>query len=243
MYSLNRLAAACGVALTLAVAPTAFAQPPQAASGVAAATPAPELALQASASTVVPQDLVRITLAAELDAESQAKAASALSAILDEVVKRTDGATGVQVYSGSYHVWPSTDDKGKIQSWRARGEVSLESKDFAAASALASKLSDKVAISQIAFSLSPQAREAAEEKLLKQAADAFATRAQAAAKAFGYQGYHLLQLELGGGGVGMPGPRPMQAMAKASFDSAPDAPLQAEDVTVSLSVNGKVSLR
>ncbi|MVW79148.1 DUF541 domain-containing protein [Bordetella sp. 02P26C-1] len=243
--SLNRAAAMCCLVLSMAVAPSAFAQSPQASSVAQSAgtTAAPELSLQASASMEVSQDVVRITLAAEFDAESQAQATSALSTVLDEAVKRTDGANGVQVHTGGYNVWPYTDDKGKIQNWRARGEITLESQDFAAASALASKLSDKVAISQIAFTLSRQAREAAEEKLLKQAADAFRARAEAAAQAFGYQSYQLQQLELSGGGVSMPGPRPMQAMAKASLDSAPDVPLQADDVTVSLSVSGKVSLR
>src|SRR5690606_37392081 len=139
-------------------------------------------------------------------------------------------------------VWPDTDDKGKIQNWRARGEIVLESKDFAAASALASKLADKVAISQISFSLSREAREAAEKKLLSQAADAFLARAQAAAQAFGYSSYRVQQLELSGGGSAAPVPRPMAAMAKSSLASGSagytDAPLQAGQVTVTLAVSG-----
>src|SRR3546814_18486745 len=56
--------------------------------------------------------------------------------------------------------------------WRGRGEITLESKDFAAASALASKLADKTAIAQISFLLSREAREAEERKMLSQAAQA-----------------------------------------------------------------------
>nr|WP_094819882.1 SIMPL domain-containing protein [Bordetella genomosp. 4] len=249
--SLNRLAAACCAAFALTVAPFAHAQQPPApprapAPAVHPDERVPELTLQASASADVQQDTVRITLAAEFDADSQTKATTQLSTVLDEAVKRTEGAKGIQVHTSGYNVWPNTDEKGKIQNWRARGEIVLESKDFAAASALASKLSDKVAISQISFSLSREAREAAEKKLLGQAADAFLARAQAAAQAFGYSSYRVQQLELSGGGSPVPVPRPMGAMAKSSLSSAAgyaDAPLEAGQVTVTLSVNGTVALQ
>lgn len=252
--SLNRIAAACCAVFALAAVPLAYAQPPAppqlpATGTVDAVHPdarMPELSLQASASSVVEQDTVRITLAAEFEAESQTQATTQLSAVLDETVKRTEGAKGIQVQTSGYNVWPNTNDKGKIQNWRARGEIILESKDFAAASALASKLSDKVAISQISFSLSREARDAAEQKLLGQAADAFLARAKAAAQAFGYSSYRVQHLELSGGGAAVPVPRPMGAMAKSSLSSASgyaDAPLEAGQVTVTLSVNGTVALQ
>ena len=98
-----------------------------------------------------------------------------LSALLDDVVKRARDTKGVEVRTGNYNVWPNTGSKGKIAGWRGQGEVILESKDFEAAAALASKLSDKTAISSISFSLSRAAREAEERKLLKEAAQAFRT--------------------------------------------------------------------
>ena len=76
------------------------------------------------------------------------------------MVKRARDTKGVEVRTGNYNVWPNTGSKGKIAGWRGQGEVILESKDFEAAAALASKLSDKTAISSISFSLSRAAREA-----------------------------------------------------------------------------------
>lgn len=248
--SLSRMAAACCAVFALTTASLAHAQPqlpaaPQAASGATSNEQAPQLSLQASASAEVPLDTVRITLAAEFEAPSQAKATTDLSTVMDEAVKRTRGAKDIDVKTGGYNVWPSVDEKGKIQNWRARAELVLESKDFAAASALASRLADKVAMSQISFSLSRQARDAAEKKLLAQAADAFRARAQDAAKAFGFSGYRVQQLELSGGGASVPVPRPMVAMAKSSFSRASgsaDAPLEAGETTVTLSVSGLVVL-
>ncbi|MBO9356591.1 DUF541 domain-containing protein [Bordetella petrii] len=250
VLSLNRLAAACCAALALAAAQPALAQQPQPSAQPAAASSddgaarAPELTLQASASSDVQQDTVRITLAAELEAASQAAAGQALTAALDEAVRRAQGTKNVEVRTGGYNVWPNTNEKGKIQNWRGRGEITLESKDFAAASALASKLSDKTAISQISFLLSREAREAEERKLLGQAAQAFRDRALAAATAFGFSGYQVRSLELSGGGSPVPVPRPMRAqmMAKGAMAESADVPLEAGNVTVSIAVNGTVAL-
>jgi predicted secreted protein len=245
VFSLTKLGAACAAVAALAAVQPAHAQAQAPAATEAPASRAPELSLQATASSEVKQDTVRITLSAEVDAPDQPAAGKKLSAALDDVVKRARDVKGVEVRTGSYNVWPNTNNKGKIASWRGHGEVVLESKDFAAAAALASKLSDKTAISNIGFLLSREAREAEERKLLKEAAQAFKERALAASNAFGFSGYRLSKLELGGSGGPMPMPRMMgAAMAKdASAGYSPDVPLEAGDVTVSIAVNGTIVLQ
>ncbi|GFN27956.1 hypothetical protein ADE_36540 [Achromobacter denitrificans] len=248
VFSLTRLGAACAAVAALAVAQPVYAQTQAPAPAAeASASRAPELTLQATASSEVKQDTVRISLSAEVEAPDQPTAGKKLTAALDDVVKRARDVKGVEVRTGGYNVWPNTSSKGKIASWRGQGEVILESKDFEAAAALASKLSDKTAISNIGFLLSREAREAEERKLLKEAAQAFKDRALAAANAFGFSGYRLSKLELGGsGGSGpMPMPRMMgAAMAKdASAGYSPDVPLEAGDVTVSIAVNGTIALQ
>ena len=245
VFLLTKLGAACAAVAALAAVQPAHAQAQAPAATEASASRAPELSLQATASSEVKQDTVRITLSSEVDAPDQPAAGKKLSAALDDVVKRARDVKGVEVRTGSYNVWPNTNNKGKIASWRGHGEVVLESKDFAAAAALASKLSDKTAISNIGFLLSREAREAEERKLLKEAAQAFKERALAASNAFGFSGYRLSKLELGGSGGPMPMPRMMgAAMAKdASAGYSPDVPLEAGDVTVSIAVNGTIVLQ
>ncbi|MEN4920608.1 SIMPL domain-containing protein [Achromobacter spanius] len=249
VFSLTKLGAACA-----AVAAIAAAQPVYAQAQAPSATPAveqsanrsPELTLQAMASSEVKQDTVRIALSAEVEAPDQPAAGQKLTAALEDAVKRARDTKDVEVRTSSFNVWPNMNNKGKIASWRGQGEIVLESKDFAAAAALASKLSDKTAISNISFSLSPAAREAEERKLLKEAAQAFKDRALAAANAFGFSGYRLSKLELGGSGGPVPVPRMMgAAMAKGgSFSSADvSVPLEAGNVTVSISVNGTIVLQ
>lgn len=244
---LKRLAAACGAALALACvsavqAQTAAPAPAEAQTSTSTSR-SPELNLQAGASTEVAQDTVRITLAVELEAADQSTAGKRLSAALDEVVKRAKDTKGVEVRSGGYNVWPNSSSKGKITNWRGQGQVILESKDFDAASDLAAKLGDKTAIANIQFLLSREAREAEERKLLTQAANAFRERALAAANAFGFSGYRIAKLDLSGGGeVSMPRQMGAQMMMKDSAAAA-GVPLEAGEVTVSVTVSGTIALQ
>ncbi len=250
IFSLTKLGAACAAVAAIAAAQPAYAQAQAPATAPAAAEPAanrsPELTLQAMASSEVKQDTVRISLSAEVEAPDQPAAGKKLTAVLDDVVGRARENKDVEVRTSGFNVWPNMSNKGKIASWGAQGEVVLESKDFAAAAALASKLSDKTAISNISFSLSPAVREAEERKLLKEAAQAFKDRALAAANAFGFSGYRLSKLDLGGSGGVTPMPRMMgAAMSKDAYSSmgGSSVPLEAGNVTVSISVNGTIVLQ
>ncbi|MGE8658846.1 MAG: SIMPL domain-containing protein [Achromobacter sp.] len=251
VFSLTRLGAACAAVAALSLAQPVFAQTQAQAPAASesAANRSPELTLQATASSEVNQDTVRITLSAEVEAGDQPTAGKKLTEMLDDVVKRARDTKAVEVRTGGFNVWPNSTGSSKSKTstnWRGQGEVILESKDFAAAAALASKLSDKTAISSIGFSLSREVREAEERKLLKEAAQAFKDRALAAANAFGFSGYRLSKLELGGAGGVTPMPRMMNAMAKDASGGArysADVPLEAGNVTVSISVNGTIVLQ
>lgn len=206
-------------------------------------TRAPILSLQASASSQVMQDSVSITLAAEIQAQSQSEVASQLTERLNATLKQAGKPADIRVRNGSWRVWPNTDRDGKITDWRGRVEVVLESREIAAAADLAMQLSDHMAISNISFDLSPEARAAEEARLLKEVAAAFSQRAQEAATAFGFENYTIRKLDLGGSGI-MPMPRVEGMMFRmaASADAAPPQ-LEPGETTVSLSVQGEVALQ
>lgn len=204
------------------------------------------LSLQAAASAEVAQDTVQITLGKELEGTSQADVAKRLTETLNDTLKAARGNEGIEVRNGSYQVWPNTGRDGKITAWRGRVEVILESKEFGAASELAGKLSDKMSVAGIAFSLSPQARAAEEKRLLEQAAKAFRDRAADAARAFGYQGYDIRKLDLGGSGTvyekrGAPA-MAMRSMV-ASDAAAPPPQLEPGTAEVTVTVQGEVALK
>ena len=206
---------------------------------------APELALQAQAVSEVAQDTVTITLATEIEAADQASVGKKLTAALDAAMKQAQGDDKVKARNGNYRIWASTNRDGKVTGWRGRVELILESRDFQAASALAGKLSGSMPVADISFSLSDQARAAEERKLLEQAATAFRERALAAASAFGFNGYRIRKVELGGSGAQYAPRAPrMQAMAAGGEAmKLADVPLQGDTETVVVSVNGTVSLQ
>jgi len=200
----------------------------------------PQASLQAEAAAEVSQDTVRITLATELSDVSQAAVAQALSKTLDEAMRKAKGHERIKASSGNYRVWPMNDKDGKITNWRGRGEIVLESTDFAAASELASSLSDTMPVANLAFSVSPKARAAKEAALLEQAAQAFRERAQALTEAFGYSGYDIKEINLGGSGARYEAAPRMMAMAAGA---KANVPLEAGTEIVSVSVQGSIFLR
>lgn len=203
----------------------------------------PLLTLQAAASEEVRQDTVQIIMSAQVEAADQAAVGRKLNTLLDDLMKTAKSGSEVTARTGSYRVWPNNNSKGKPVGWQGEGSIILESTNFDAASALATKMGDRSAISNISFTLSAKAREAVERKLLNQAAQAFRERALAAASAFGFSGYRLKKIQLGG--VGAVAPRAYMAMAKGAPAPAPaaDVPLQADMVTVGVDVSGTIVLQ
>jgi predicted secreted protein len=193
----------------------------------------PQASLQAEAAAEVSQDTVRITLATEISDASQAAVAQALNKTLDEVMQKAKGHERIKASSGNYRVWPMNDKDGKITNWRGRGEIVLESADFAAASELASSLSERMPIANLAFFVSPKA-------LLEQAAQAFRDRAQALTTAFGYTAYDIKEINLGGSGAQYEAAPRVMAMAAGAQSKVP---LEAGTEMVSVSVQGSIFLR
>ena len=234
------LAAAVPVALTLA-SPAAHAQ----AANPHFPEPAGVLSLSSQASADVPQDIIHITLFYEQQAKDPGSLTSALNQRADAALAQAKGVSGVTAHTGAFSVYPSTDRDGKISAWRGRTEVVLESRDFAAASKLAGQLSNQMQIANVEFSLSPEAQRAAEQKLTTEAIKSFRTRADEAAKAFGYGSYSIRDVNVGGGRNVQPYPR-MMAMAAAPMDNAKmSAPIAVEGgkATVSVTVNGSVQMK
>lgn len=204
----------------------------------------PELSLQAQAVSEVLQDTVTLTLAAEVDGADQASVGKKLTAALNESMAQVKDDKEVKARNGAYRIWANTNRDGKVTGWRGRVELLLESKNFEAASALASKVSARMPIAGIGFSLSEEARAKEEKRLLGEAATAFRERALAAATAFGFKGYRVRKLDLGGSGAQYVSSQPRAAMmAAAPMAKEADVALEADTVTVSVSVNGTVFLQ
>lgn len=222
--------------LTLAFAPIAARANTAEANDSA---PSGVLSLSAQASADVPQDVVDITLFYEQEAKDPASLTHTLNERTAQALRQAKGAAGVTVHTGTFSVSPSTDRDGRISAWRGRTEVILESRDFAAASKLAGEMNSTMQVGNVTFSLSPEAQRDAAKKLAGDAIASFREQAQAAARAFGYSGFTIRQVDVG---REVP-PRPMFAMrAMAAPGGAAPLPVEGGTARVTVNVSGSVQM-
>ncbi|AZG13565.1 MULTISPECIES: SIMPL domain-containing protein [Cupriavidus] len=204
--------------------------------------PSGVLSLNAEAVTEVPTDVVTMVLAAEQEGPEPSAISSALAQRTQAALAQAKRVSGVEAQSGGFTIHPNTDRNGKISTWRGRSEIQLKSKDFAAVSKLAGELAGQMQVQNVAFSLSREARMAAEQKLADQAVAAFRDKAQATAKLFGYSGYTIREVAVNEQG-GMVPPMPRMYAAKAmSADAAMPIPVEGGKTQVTVSVNGSVQM-
>ena len=145
-----------------------------AANPAAAAEPAPPqnvLAMSASATQEVTQDLLMITLATSRDgsdaATVQAQLRQALDAALAEARKAARPGQ-VEVRTGNFSLQPRYTPKGQINGWQGSAELVLEGRDLPALAQLAGKLST-LTIARVAYGLARETREKVEAEVAAQA--------------------------------------------------------------------------
>ena len=232
-----------GVAVGIALAFTALA-PISACAQDAATHDAPSgvLTQTARASDEVAEDVVHITLFYEQEASAPATLTTLLQQKTDEALRESRGQDAVTVRTGAFSIYPSTDKDGKIAAWRGRTELVLESRDFTAASTLAGRMAATLQITDVSFSLSPEARLAAEGRLTGRAIEAFRQQAQSAAKAFGYTGYTIRQVQINQDGGVQPRPMMMMARSEMAGKASAPVPLEAGRATVAVTVSGSVQM-
>jgi predicted secreted protein len=201
--------------------------------------------LEASATADVPTDTLTITLFTEEQGPDPADLSAKVNQRLEQALARAKPETAVQTRSGSYQTNPLYDRANQITGWRIRAELTLESRDFKAAAALAGKLQPGLKLSSMAFSLSRAAREKAEAALLTDALQKYQEKAGSIAKTLGFPGFTLGQINVRADG---PIFRPvaykgvaMAAMADG-MAGAPPVPVEGGNNAVTVTVSGSVVL-
>lgn len=177
------------------------------------------VSLQGQASIEVDNDVMRATLFAEAEDVNPAKLAEQINRAVAEATKIAKAQNEVKVKTGGYNTYP-VYDKNKIQRWRARSDLILESTDFKALATLVGKLQNMMSLGGVDFSVSDDVRKKADNDLTDAAIADFRRRATLIAKSFGAKGYKLIDAAINSNG--MPPPVPMMEMAQSrSFKSEP----------------------
>ncbi len=218
----------------------------------------PTLALSASASETVAQDTVTLTLTRELRGENQVELSRGVNEAMNKVRDKAKADKALEVRTGSYQVWFERDNDRPVQPkaakegdakddntgheaggiWVARGQLLITSKDMEKASQFAAEVDQDMALDGIRFSLSRQAREVIEKRLLAATTNAFKTRAREVVAALEFGNYRIKSLRLGD--VGQPESYQPRMMAMSAGKAGPA--IEAGKETVTLSMEGEIFL-
>ena len=164
-----------------------------------------QISLRAEAHQEVAHDQMQVTLYSEAQDTDPARLAKTITQSLNQAIETARKQPNINLKMGSRRSYPVHDSKGqKITAWRERAEIRLESTDFSALSALTGELLQSLKMTNMQFSIAPKTRTSSEDKLLKEAINAFQARAKLVSEAFGSASYKVINLNLNSSGYAQP---------------------------------------
>ncbi|NEN76588.1 SIMPL domain-containing protein [Pelistega sp. NLN82] len=204
-----------------------------------------ELNFITTISEEVDADTVKLTFSKKLTGKNQKSLTEELNKSINAVIEKGKQNPALTVRTGDYNFW-SRSDKDKSIIWEMRGEVDVSSRDFEKAREFIVSTKDDMTLDGIHFSLSKEAQKSTEDVLLTKVAEAFKVKADASAKAFGFQNYTIKSIRLDTNSAQnrpllMSAPKMMRA---ASFDAeAGDAvSLSGGKIDVTVSADASIVL-
>ena len=197
--------------------------------------------LSANASRPAANDMVRASVYSEVSGKNPAELAQRVNADMAEALKLIRAKAGVSVKSGQQSTYPVYSQGQKIDGWRMRSELVLESKDQGSVSDLLGKLQQmRLAVGDVSMLPSPETRRQVEDEATREAIRAFQSRAAVIAEQLG-KGWKIKQLNVQQGG-GMPMPMMRAARGVMMAAEAAPAPLEAGESLVTTNVSGQIEL-
>ncbi len=195
--------------------------------------------LSAEASRPAANDLVRATVSAEASGTMPGELSKQVNNQIADALKTAKAYPSVKTQSGGTSTYPIYAKNGKIESWRMRSDLSLESGDMAPLSELLGKLQTSLGVSNLVLQPSPETRKKVENEAMLDALSAFKSRAKVIADALG-KPYHIKQLSVNTSGRIV---QPMfRAAAKSMLSEAAPMPMEAGESQVSATISGQIEL-
>lgn len=197
--------------------------------------------LSAEASTRAENDLGRAQLYFETSDSDPAKLAGLVNRTITEALEKANKVESVTTSTAGTSTYPVHNKDGtKIEGWRMRSTIELESRDLAALSTLIGELQQSLALSSVSMRPASDTRRKAADLAAVDAIRAFEERAEVLAGTLNKK-YRISNLSVQHGG-GMPVyPMMMRAAAMDASESSP-APLQGGHSEITVNVSGTIEL-
>jgi len=195
--------------------------------------------LSSEASRAASNDLAQATVSAEAAGATPGELARQINHSISEALKTAKDYPGVRAKSGGTSTYPVYAKNGKIESWRMRSDISLESGDTAALSELLGKLQASLGVSSLNMLPAPETRRKAENEAMLDAITLFKARSKLLAEAMG-KNYSITQLTVSTGGRFAP---PVMRAARAmSAEAAAPMPVESGESLITVTVSGKIEI-
>ena len=197
--------------------------------------------LSADASRPAANDQVRVAVYSEANGANPAEVSRRVNQDIAEALKVIKSKSGVTVKSGQQSTYPIYGKEQKIEGWRMRSELILESKDLAAVSDLLGKLQQmKLAVGNVTQMPSAETRRQVEDETTRDAIRAFQLRAAVVAEQLGKK-WQIKQMNIQQAGQ-FPQPMMRAARGVAMMADAAPAPLEAGESQLTTSIHGQIEL-
>ncbi|MDE2441094.1 MAG: SIMPL domain-containing protein [Betaproteobacteria bacterium] len=196
--------------------------------------------LSAEASRPAANDMVRASIYSEANGSNPADLARQINGNIAEALKVIREKKSVTVKTSSQSTYPIYTQSRKIEGWRMRSELLIESEDFGAVSELLGRLQQmRLAVGDILQMPAPETRHQAEDEAMREAIRAFQNRAAVVGEQLG-KGWKIKLMRINQGG-GMPVPLARGRAAMMAAEAAP-APVEPGESTITTSVSGQIEL-
>lgn len=195
--------------------------------------------LAAEASRPAANDMVRASIYSESTGNNPAELARRVNQEITAALKVIRDHPVVSVKSGQQSTYPIYGKEQKIENWRMRSELILESKELATVSELIGKLQQmRLALGSVSQMPSPETRRKVEDETTRDAIRAFQSRAAVVAEQLG-KTWKIKQLNIQQGGSV---PMPMMRASRAMVAEAAPAPLEAGESQLTTTISGQIEL-
>ncbi|MFZ2854585.1 MAG: SIMPL domain-containing protein [Rhodocyclaceae bacterium] len=196
--------------------------------------------LSVDASRPAANDLTRATVFAEASGGTPGELAKRVNSLIDDGLKTARTYASIKTQSGGTQTYPVYAKGGKVDAWRMRSDLILESTDSGALSELLGKLQTSLAVASVAMLPAAETRRKAENEAILDAIASFKLRARLIADALG-KPYRIKQLTINSSGrpPAMPMMRAVQGFAAGD---AAAMPMEAGETQISSNVSGQIEL-
>lgn len=197
--------------------------------------------LSAEAAGTAANEMASVTVWAEAAGNTLEEISAQVKRRISDALEICKTHPDIRVKHGGTHSYPVYAQGNRIESWRMRSQLILQTKNIAALAELLGKLDASLGISSLNLQPLPETLEKAENEAIIAAMRAFRARAEIVARSFG-RPYHIKHMAIGS--TGKQGGSSLRPAARnlSSRESNP-FPLETGETDFQIRISGQIELK